>query len=326
MATLYINRSNLELKSDGNTLVIYADSQRQNSIPLKMIERLIIQHSTRLDTGLLLKLAEAGASVLLLSPRHSRRIAILLGASHNEAAIRLAQALHVTTQEHSLPIARQLVLGKLHRQNRVLQHAMRERPDARKPIFDALQTLNDIHHRITQAQTLDLASLRGHEGAAARSYYQAYAAILPPNLNFTGRNRRPPRDPVNVGLSLAYTLLHFDAVRAAHSAGLDPMLGFYHQPAIGRESLASDLIEPLRPLADQWVWQQFRERSLRPDHFSYDQEACLLGKAGREHFYQAWEQHASTHRRWLRRQCATLAKQLRTAGTPMLADDSDPDD
>ena len=326
MATLYINRPDLQLKSDAHTLTIYDNGQRQNTLPLKHIERLIIQHTTHLDTGLLLKLAEQGTSVLLLSPRHSRRVAILLGTSHNEAAIRLAQALHVTTQEHSLPIARRLVLGKIHRQIRVIQHAMHERPDARKPIFDTLQTLNDIQSRINQATNLDLASLRGHEGAAARSYYQAYAAILPPALNFTGRNRRPPRDPVNVCLSLAYTLLHFDAVRAAHAAGLDPMLGFYHQPTIGRESLASDLIEPLRPQADAWVWQQFRQRNLRPEHFSYDKEACLLGKAGRDHFYSAWEQHAPTHRRWLRLQCATLAKQLRTAGTPMLADDSDPDD
>src|SRR5205814_2358996 len=51
--------------------------------------------------------------------------------------------------------------------------------------------------------------------------------------------------------------------RAAHSAGLDPMGGFYPQPARGRESLACDLIEPLRPRADAWIWTLFRERALR---------------------------------------------------------------
>jgi CRISPR-associated protein Cas1 len=42
-------------------------------------------------------------------------------------------------------------------------------------------------------------------------------------------------------------LLHFEAVRMAHAAGLDPLLGFYHRPAFGRESLACDLIEPPAP-------------------------------------------------------------------------------
>jgi len=322
MATLYINRTDIELKSEGQAMIIYERGQRQNTLPIKMIERLVIQHTTRLDTNLLLKLTEAGASILLLSSRYSQRVAIVLGPRHNDAAIRLAQAIHVATQKYNQPIAKQIVINKLQHQIRVLQQAQRVHPDARKPLFDALQRLHDILWRIREREH-NLENLRGFEGAAARSYYQGYAAILPPALGFTGRNRRPPRDPVNVCLSLAYTLLHFDAVRAAHSAGLDPLLGFYHQPSFGRESLASDLIEPLRPNADQWVWRQFSERNLRIEHFSYDQGACLLGKAGREHFYSAWEKYATTHRRWLRIQSTALAKRLKKAGLPMLEELND---
>jgi hypothetical protein len=133
-----------------------------------------------------------------------------------------------------------------------------------------------------------------------------------------GRNRRPPRDPVNAALSFTYTLLHFDAVRAAHGAGLDPMVGFYHRPAHGRESLACDLIEPLRPRADAWVRMLFRERELRGEHFATNKGACLLGKAGRERFHAAWESYASVPPRWLRRQCATLAGTLRSSGEALL--------
>lgn len=92
--------------------------------------------------------------------------------------------------------------------------------------------------------------------------------MLPPALGFTGRNRRPPRDPANACLSLGYTLLHAEAVTAAQAAGLDPLLGFYHRPAFGRESLASDLIEPLRAEVDAWVAALFRDRALREDHFT----------------------------------------------------------
>jgi CRISPR-associated protein Cas1 len=172
--------------------------------------------------------------------------------------------------------------------------------------------------RLREAEGADAATLRGMEGAAARAYFGGLATLFPPALGFEGRNRRPPRDPVNACLSLAYTLLHFEAVRSAHVAGLDPLLGFYHRPAFGRESLASDLIEPLRPEADRWVWEQLRSRTLREDHFSSDKGACLLGKAGRERFYTEWERGAQPLRRWLRARCTRLVRHLREEGSAWL--------
>ncbi|MGH7247177.1 MAG: CRISPR-associated endonuclease Cas1, partial [Pseudomonadota bacterium] len=64
----------------------------------------------------------------------------------------------------------------------------------------------------------------------------------------------------------------------------------------------------------------FRERELRAEHFTIDKGACLLGKAGRERFYAAWEAYAALPRRWLRRQCALLAAALRGAGEALLAE------
>jgi len=202
-----------------------------------------------------------------------------------------------------------------------------ERPDARKTLAETLSALEAALAALegTDAPP-DPARLRGLEGAAARTYFQGLSALFPPALGFVGRNRRPPRDPVNACLSLAYTLLHFEAVRAAHMAGLDPLLGFYHRPAVGRESLASDLIEPLRPHADAWVWEMFRSRSLRAEHFGKEGKACLLGKAGRKIFYQAFEKFARAPRRMLRRQCHLLARYFLDRGAPLLGEDPEPED
>lgn len=324
MATLLLDRAQLEIRADGDALALYEAGVRRGTVPLKLIDRCVIQGGqTRFDSGVLLKLADAGIATLLLSPRHSRRVAIVLGPSHNDAAVRLAQALRVFDTEFCNRWARDLVAAKLRRQYRLLRRAEAERPDLRKALFDGAQALDDIRAQVERHPATD--SLRGFEGAAARSYFQALTALFAPTLNFTGRNRRPPRDPVNAALSLAYTLLHFEAVRAAHVAGLDPLLGFYHRPAFGRESLASDLIEPLRPMIDEWLWQLFRERILREDHFRADKGACLLGKAGRERFYAEWERFAALPRRWLRRRCATLARGLRTEGEPWLQRDDEED-
>ncbi len=172
-------------------------------------------------------------------------------------------------------------------------------------------------------QAGDLNVLRGIEGAAAAGYFAALTHLFPPALNFSGRNRRPPRDPVNACLSLGYTLLHTEAVRACHQAGLDPLLGFFHDPAYGRESLACDLIEPLRARLDAWVGELFRSRALRKENFVEDQGACLLNKAGRQVYFATFETFAPRLRRYLRQQAYRLARLLLALAPDLAVVDGD---
>lgn len=333
MGTLVLDRNELDLRWDGAALALYESGERRGSVPIKLLERVVLQGNIRVDSDVLARLGEAGVATLMLSRRHSRRTGLLLGPNHNEVALRLAQYQLALEPHWRQAWARRLLIGKSSAQRRLLTQALAARPDCRKPLTGALNSLAHAHQRLldcggdtpnaglaaeTSASHEDI--LRGLEGAAARAYFQGLASLFPPSLDFTGRNRRPPRDPVNACLSLAYTLLHFDAVRACHVSGLDPLLGFFHRPAIGRESLASDLIEPLRPRVDGWVWQLFRMRTLREEHFARDKEACLLKKSGREHFYRAYEDFARPHRRLLRRECQVLARALRRKGEPLLED------
>ena len=328
MGLLLLDRSQLDVRVEGETLALYEAGQRRGTVPVKLIDRCVIHGAqTRLDSGVLMKLAEAGATTVLMSPRSPRRVAIVLGAQHNDAAVRLAQAARVMDDAGCYQWALALVRAKLTRQRRTLQHLQAERPDARKPLFDALQTLDIILNKLNTSSASGAAdrlpspsldSLRGFEGAAARAYFAGLAGVFAPSLNFSGRNRRPPRDPVNVCLSLSYTMLHMQAVQSCITAGLDPLLGFYHRPAFGRESLASDIIEPLRPAVDLWVWEMLRSRDLREDHFTLDRGACLMGKAGRAIFYAAWERQNAPWQRWLRTQARRLARGLRQQGEAWL--------
>ena len=337
MGTLLLDRSQLEVRAEGETLVLYEAGERRGTVPVKLIERCVIHGAqTRLDSGVLMKLAEAGATTVLMSPRQTRRIAIVLGPHHNDAAVRLAQAARVMDDSWCRGWALDLVRAKLARQRRALRTLQQQRPDARKPLFDAVKALESSVRELQPAQPGPtdqpgllpaLGNLRGREGAAARAYFAGLASVMPPALGFAGRNRRPPRDPVNACLSLGYTLLHAQAVQACATAGLDPLLGFYHRPAIGRESLASDLIEPLRPAVDLWVWGLLRARQLREEHFSHDKGgACLLGKTGRQFFYASWEEHALPWRRWLRARTRHLAGALRADGIAWLAQPDEDDE
>ena len=100
--------------------------------------------------------------------------------------------------------------------------------------------------------TDEIPTLLGLEGTAARVYFARFGALLHGSLGhefgFERRNRRPPGDPVNAVMSFVASLLVKEAVVALVAAGLDPYVGFLHQPRFGRPSLALDLAEELRPL------------------------------------------------------------------------------
>ena len=315
MGTLYLDRRDLTLRLDGKRLVIEEPDARPRGVPLARLERVVLQGHVHFDSGALAALAEQGTSVVCLSARHSRRTALLLGPGHGDARRRLAQYRLAFDAEARLALARRLIAGKLAAQIRLLETAQAQRPDARKPLHDGIATLRGLLPKLAAATDRD--AVLGLEGAGAAAHYAALTALFPPSLNFVGRNRRPPRDPVNACLSLGYTLLHFEAVRAAHGAGLDPLLGFYHEPAYGRESLACDLIEPLRPRLDGWVWGLFRERRLRAEDFVEDKGACLLAKGGRQTFYAGYEYWAPPLRRYLRRECYRLANGLNERAPPL---------
>lgn len=141
----------------------------------------------------------------------------------------------------------------------------------------------------------DLDTLRGIEGAAATAYFGVFDHML---LNrkeaffFHGRSRRPPLDRVNAMLSFAYSLLAHDCASALESVGPDSYVGFLHRDRPGRQSLALDLMEELRPcMADRFVLTLVNNRMLRPEDFQMqDSGAVLLSDDGRRKFLKTWQE------------------------------------
>ena len=143
------------------------------------------------------------------------------------------------------------------------------------------------------------------------------------SFDFTTRNRRPPRDPVNALLSLGYSLLAKDLTIAAAAVGFDPMIGYYHQPRFGRPALALDLMEPFRPLiVESAVLQAVNTRMVSIRDFIRSARAVALTPAGRKAFFLAYEQRMDTlvthplfgyrvsYRRLLEIQARLLAKYI----------------
>jgi CRISPR-associated protein Cas1 len=114
----------------------------------------------------------------------------------------------------------------------------------------------------------DLEVVRGLEGMAAAHYFGQFGKLLlSSELTFHGRNRRPPRDPINACLSFGYALLGNVVETEVLRCGLDPLVGFFHLPHPGRASLALDVLEEFRPFVDALVLRLVNRQQLGPVDF-----------------------------------------------------------
>lgn len=188
----------------------------------------------------------------------------MVAAESRQGARRLAQYQLVTDAPRRLALARSIVAGKVHNQRAVLLPRQRRLKD--ETIGDSLAAMRGLTARILGAPDLD--HLRGIEGLAAKHYFAAFArSVQNSGFRFDGRNRRPPRDPINACLSFGYTLLVTRVEQAVRSAGLDPYLGCLHEAGRGAPVLALDLVEEVRPVIDALVLTLVNRKQLAPEDF-----------------------------------------------------------
>ncbi len=210
------------------------------------------------------------------------------GLGPRNAALRLHQYRACQEARWSIALAQGVVSRKI-RNCRTL---------VRRNGKDQKATLAELERCSKEAQRArSLESLLGIEGQAARAYFGAFSALLHPpgglaeaSFEFSGRNRRPPRDPVNALLSLAYSILAKDWTITCLTVALDPYLGFYHRPRFGRPALALDLMEEFRPLiADSVVLTLVNTGEILPEDFVTRGRGVALTDEGRKKFFLAYE-------------------------------------
>ena len=285
MRTLIVEKENTELHYQSKSLSVYCAGKKINSVPVKELERVIVSPHVIITAGVLGVIAEQKLTLLVLNARFPQRTAQLNNDYSGDVERRIHQY-QLTSHNNPLclTLATQLVSLKIQRQQALLQQAINQRPDLNHALTKAIKQLSPIIEQLDQIQNLN--SLNGIEGAAAMLYFHAYTQLFADSLNFSTRNRRPPQDPVNAILSLSYTLLYHEAVNALKIYGLDPALGFYHQPCYGRQSLACDIIEPVRPYLDKMIWRLFAHQTLTTSHFDHEDNACFLNQTGKPIYYQ----------------------------------------
>jgi CRISPR-associated endonuclease Cas1 len=234
----------------------------------------IVGHAGTISLEAIRWIDRVGITLVHLDRDHSL-LSGTLRPGLDDARLRRAQALAADSAV-GVTIAAQLIAGKLDGQAANLRR-----------LRDS-ETANEIGRLGAVARdAITLNEIRDAEARAAHVYFDAWSGTVryqwaPKDLHriperwqqFARRHSPlasgPTRagDPVNATLNYLYALAEVECRLACLTLGLDPGLGIVHNDKKGRDSLALDLIEPVRPAVDAYVLELASDHLFRADDFT----------------------------------------------------------
>lgn len=350
---LYLNTQGLRVGCKDEVLQVKDKDKVLEEIRMRDLSHVALFGNIQISTQAIQSLCELEVPITYFS-MGGWFYGITRGHALKNVFLRMEQFRLARDQSFCLSLARAFVHGKIRNHRTLLMRNHVEPPEP--AILKLKRAAGDA------MKAVSLAELLGIEGAAAGLYFQEFsgmvklgddlpspaasagggdAAAQPENadakaqgvvkgseprsldFSFANRNRRPPTDPVNAMLSLAYSMLTKDCTLAALAVGFDPYIGFYHQPRFGRPALGLDLMEEFRPLvAESTVLSCINNRVITEKDFVRAGQAVNLSAPGRKRFFQMYEQRMNSllthplfdykvsYRRALELQARLLAKAL----------------
>ncbi|MEO0887133.1 MAG: CRISPR-associated endonuclease Cas1 [Cyanobacteria bacterium J06648_10] len=292
MATLYLVQQGTTVKKDYGRFVIRAPEQDTVEVLIREVERILVFGNVQLTTQVMMSCLAAGITVVFLSQLGDYK-GHLSSAEGEGMRASMAQFRRSEDEVFRRETARAVVSGKILNAKQLLLRLNRK--GKLESVAEAIAGLQNDMDLVAIAE--QVAALRGYEGAAAARYFKALGSLIRnPGFTFSGRNRRPPLDPVNSLLSFGYTLLHNHVLSLILAEGLNPYFGNLHGSERKQVFLAFDLIEEFRaPIVDALVIRLINRKSVSPTDFTWpnEQGGVYLQGTARRLFLKRFEARMS---------------------------------
>ncbi len=281
---LYVTDQGAGVYRRGERLQVRRRKQVLAEVHVHDLEQVVLMGQIALSAPAMSTLLEEGVDTVFLSI-NGRYRGRLVGPARRNIVLRQQQFKRYEDEPFRLCVAQAVVEGKLRNMRTLLMRLARRRS------VDVGAVAHRLRRAIQQVgQAANAESLRGIEGAGTAAYFGALGAFFPEDFAFKGRNRRPPRDPVNALLSFGYALLGNSVEGAIYMVGLDPYLGFLHVVDYGRPSLALDLMEEFRPvLVDALVLDLVNHNRVQRADFEARDGGVFLQGEGRKRLIEAYQ-------------------------------------
>ncbi|WP_297065637.1 type I-B CRISPR-associated endonuclease Cas1b [Thermococcus sp.] len=241
------------LERKGNTL-FFVNENEKRPIPINSTSEVHCFKPVSLTSGAIRLLSEKNVPVHFYNKYGYYRGSYMPAEGQISGTVVIKQAEHYLNPEKRLFIARQFVEGI---KASMVAFLKSQRADY-KPIAE-----------IT-VEGSSPAELMGVESQLWQEFYSIYATLLK-YFDFSGRNRRPPRDEVNAMISYGNSVLYGIALSEIRKTYLHPAISFLHEPLERRYSLALDVADIFKPITVfRVILRLVNRRQIREEHFERD--------------------------------------------------------
>jgi CRISPR-associated protein Cas1 len=236
-------------------LRVTKDKERLAEAPLMHLEQVLIcSDGVALSSDVVRACAAEGIPIHFLNGKDGDDYGTLFASGLTGMALTKRAQLRAFEDARGLDLAKAFAAGKVQSQANLLRYAAKYRKEADPALHvelmlaatEVLDVLPSMA-RYTGAISDDTRSaLMGAEGRAAARYWGAVARLVPPELDWPGRQTQGATDRFNQALNYGYAVLRSQVRVALLLAGLEPNAGFLHADRPGKPSLTLDLIEEFR--------------------------------------------------------------------------------
>ena len=251
--TIYVTNEMAYLTLDGENLVCKIDGEIKLRIPFDNIENVVCFNYIGCSPALMGKCVSKNISINFISPQ-GKFLAKVCGETKGNVFMRVAQI--DKFRECGLILAQNTMAAKFSNTRQLIRRTLHDNPSLRddEQIKKVMEVLDTRISKVFDANTME--EIMGIEGNCAQNFFSVFDKLITnKNVPFTFefRTKRPPLDPINALLSFVYTLLTSEYAAALETVGLDSYIGFCHALRSGRSSLACDLVEEVRCIAERFV-------------------------------------------------------------------------
>lgn len=275
--SLYIMTQGSYLHKERETICLRVEGEQKTQIPAHQLNEIHCFGNVSVSPYVMGMCGERNISLSFYS-EYGKFLARIQGKQTGNILLRQQQ--YGIAQESPINIASTIIAAKIQASRNNLMRHQRNHGNVSE-IEKAVAALKRSLYHLQNSTTLD--EIRGYEGEAASQYFSVFHHLIQhhqrDSFPFDGRIKRPPTDPVNAMLSFLYAIIGSSISGSLQGVGLDPQMGFLHQPRSGRDSLALDILEEFRAwLADRTVLTLINRQQVQPSDFQIQSSGAVVMK------------------------------------------------
>lgn len=280
---LYITEPYMFLALNGDAIEIKRNREVVETIPLRRISEIMVMEKTVFSTALLARCSEikipftialnSGYYITTVKPDSKQYYEVSAAHTNKYASL---------SESEILCLAKEFAAGKIKNYIAMFKQRHEKKQDS------AVNELQFYMQRIFSAA--DRAQARGFEAAAAKRVYQILNASIDDEFFHIRKRERKKPDAINSLLNLGYYMLFSRINATVRAVGLNPYLGFLHNPEDSYESLVCDIEELFRARIDRLIVRVINLKIITKDDFVNTEKGCYLKRDSIKKFIRRFEE------------------------------------